>query len=207
MSKVKEVVTASNQPPDCTEEVLLRLMMVEHLEPGLDDSLMTPEEKFVYANTTRYGGIARFRAAKTGASLLRFLFHDAGDFDNLETMDGKAIDKGKTGMDGCLHTFRDHKGATGSWDEKNAWKTKLEDDKNMGMNTGHNHRLASGPEFEALLRLHSMNDVGVPPSLSRAPNFWDKLKSGQILPRLTRPDAVTLAANTAMEAMYGFEVS
>ena len=37
------VKTVSNRPPDCTEEVILRLMMVEQLEPGLDDSLMTED--------------------------------------------------------------------------------------------------------------------------------------------------------------------
>jgi len=207
-SIVEDVLTVSNRPPDCTEEVILRLLMVEQLEPGLDDSLMTPEEKKIYGKNTRYGSITKFRFSKTATSLLRFLFHDAGDFNNTEYVDGSGdIDIGETGMDGCLHTFRAHKGADGSFSQKGDhafWEQPVEPDAEETMNLGHNKFLANSEDFEALLRLHSANDMAGGGKLeSRALHFWDVLDAAH-LPRLTRPDAVTLAAHAAMEAMFGF---
>eukprot|EP00931_Biecheleriopsis_adriatica_P122109 TRINITY_DN9711_c0_g1_i7.p1 TRINITY_DN9711_c0_g1~~TRINITY_DN9711_c0_g1_i7.p1 ORF type:complete len:1818 (+),score=284.41 TRINITY_DN9711_c0_g1_i7:92-5455(+) len=203
------VRTVSNRPPDCAEEVLLRLLMVEYLEPGVDDSLMTPEEKFLFGDVSRYGHIAKFRAAKTAPTMVRFLFHDAGDFDNTETMSGSEVSIGRTGTDGCLHTFRGHRGKEGSWrgkGEGNPWEENVQDEFDEGTNLGHNKNLVTDV-FEAFLRLHSVNDLGSTeggiPLKVRAPHFWDTLDKSA-LPRLTRPDAVTLGANAAMEAMFGF---
>ena len=52
---------------------------------------------------------------KMAPKMIRFVFHDAGDFRNLETLDGLSVSDGYTGLDGCLHTQRDHIGATDSW--------------------------------------------------------------------------------------------
>eukprot|EP00931_Biecheleriopsis_adriatica_P122769 TRINITY_DN977_c0_g1_i3.p1 TRINITY_DN977_c0_g1~~TRINITY_DN977_c0_g1_i3.p1 ORF type:complete len:1652 (+),score=356.20 TRINITY_DN977_c0_g1_i3:28-4983(+) len=206
---VLDMQTVSNRPPDCAEEVLLRLLMVEYLEPGVDDTLMTAEQKFLFGNVTRYGSIAKFRAAKTAPTMVRFLFHDAGDFDNTETVSGEEVPIGHTGTDGCLHTFRDHRGDKDSWRAKGEgsfWEQPVDAEFDEGTNLGHNKNLVTDV-FEAFLRLHSVNDLGTPefgkPLKARASHFWDKLDQS-VLPRLTRPDAVTLGANAAMEAMFGF---
>lgn len=209
--RISEVKLVSNRAPDCTEEVLLRLLMVEQMEPGLDDSHMTPEEKFVYGNATRYNGFTKFRFSKMAPSMVRMVFHDAGDYDNLETMDGKSVDIGQSGFDGCLHTFREHAGTPGSFKMKNddapptdpQWKDKLPD-----MDINHNKAFGDNLNILAFLRLHSANDMGDPNLyLQRKSYFWDNVLQGpdkaSNLPRLTRPDVMALGANVALEAMFG----
>jgi hypothetical protein len=212
-AKISSFRVVSNRPPDCTEETILRLMMVEHLEPGLDDNLLTAKEKEVLGDMARFNTIGKFRHSKLAPKLIRFIFHDALDYKNLEDAEDatKKTEIGLTGFDGCIHVFKDHAGEEGSF--------KQASDKWTPSVVGHIADFAGGAALEVFFRLHSINDWGIPgnseksksgqkfliePFNARAGNFWE-VSNRAVLPRLTRPDMITLAANTAMEAMFGFK--